>query len=1064
MRPLELTLTAFGPYREREVIDFRDLGDHRLFVISGNTGAGKTTIFDAICFALYGAASGEDRAETRMLRSHFADEATHTSVELTFAVRDKTYRIFRQMKHRKGNNKSETGEKIELFELTDQGEVPAVDRFVIRDVDQRITEIIGLTKDQFIQIVMLPQGEFRKLLTSSTDNKEEILRKIFRTEKFERLEQLVGQQTKQLQEQLRDQQHAQRSLLQSIAEQLPLREGSQLEEVYKQEQQNSYQVLMALQEEKAAYEQLQQEIEQKKIEQAERLSSDRKALQEAQQHNGKLTQLHSKQAEHGLLQERAAEIEAMKKKLAEGEKARFVEPFESRWLRAQQQADEGTERLRQLLERKLQLNAELQEAQQEWEAQQQLEPKRTAQQLELLELEGLAPLVKQLKQLAEQEIETKQRVEHVKREQAEQALKLQQAKARKLELTELLEAREQDAVRYAELQAQLKSIQKQGTEISTIVTETSALLELEQQIGEASTAVKHAFTALEELEQQWLNGQASQLAMHLHDGQPCPVCGSEQHPNKANQLVQLPSKEQLEQAKAVHMQKLQVQQRIEAECSAKRHMLIAQLKQLELLDSLDSLESLEALDKSESPASESELEPFAPYDDFNLVFSKLQDAQKKLREQWKSVKDQSAELQLTMEQTMKQKQELVLLEQSLHKLELERDRLVTELQQVTIQQTTIEATIKQLAERVPEQLQDNRRLQQKLDELRQQVSLLQAQWKAASDRYQAVVTQHTTVLAQIESQQQLVDRVQKELEESLQSLQTQLEESGFADQAHYMSAKLTMDQLKQLRTAVEQYEQQLSRLNNELELLQQELAGKLEYMEIESLQTQYESSQQTFEQLLADEAEHKRCFADLQRFIDRIQSYSGQLQELEAQLSLLSDLFTTMKGDNPLKLSFERYILIDYLEQILVMANLRLSKLSNGQFELRRSDRLETHGKQSGLGLDVYDAYTGQVRDVKTLSGGEKFNAALCLALGMTDVIQSHQGGVSIEMMFIDEGFGSLDEESLQKAIQTLVDLQRAGRMIGVISHVQELKNALPACLEVNKTADGYSKASFIIK
>src|SRR5690606_12775476 len=356
------------------------------------------------------------------------------------------------------------------------------------------------------------------------------------------------------------------------------------------------------------------------------------------------------------------------------------------------------------------------------------------------------------------------------------------------------------------------------------------------------------------------------------------------------------------------------------------------------------------------------------------------------------------------------------------------------------------------------------RLEQKLDELRQQVSLLQAQWKAASDRYQAVVTQHTTVLAQIESQQQLVDRVQKELEESLQSLQTQLEESGCAGQAHYMSAKLTMDQLKQLRTAVEQYEQQRSRLNNELELLQQGLAGKLEYMEIESLQTQYESSQQTFEQLLADEAEHKRCFADLQRFIERIQSYSGQLQELEAQLSLLSDLFTTMKGDNPLKLSFERYILIDYLEQILVMANLRLSKLSNGQFELRRSDRLETHGKQSGLGLDVYDAYTGQVRDVKTLSGGEKFNAALCLALGMTDVIQSHQGGVSIEMMFIDEGFGSLDEESLQKAIQTLVDLQRAGRMIGVISHVQELKNALPACLEVNKTADGYSKASFIIK
>src|SRR5690606_8555352 len=151
-------------------------------------------------------------------------------------------------------------------------------------------------------------------------------------------------------------------------------------------------------------------------------------------------------------------------------------------------------------------------------------------------------------------------------------------------------------------------------------------------------------------------------------------------------------------------------------------------------------------------------------------------------------------------------------------------------------------------------------------------------------------------------------------------------------------------------------------------------------------------------------------------------------------------------------------------EQILAMANLRLKKLSGGQFELRRSDRLETYGKQSGLGLDVYDAYTGQNRDVKTLSGGEKFNAALCLALGMSDVIQAFQGGVSIEMMFIDEGFGSLDEESLQKAIDTMIDLQKSGRMIGVISHVRELKQAFPASLEVRKTKEGYSRTDIVLQ
>jgi len=1046
MRPIQLILTAFGPYREREVIEFSALGDHRLFVISGNTGAGKTTIFDAICFALYGSASGEDRAETRMLRSQFADDATHTSVELTFAVRNKTYRVFRQMKHRKGNNKSETGEKIELFEMTDQGEVPAVDRFVIRDVDQRLTEIIGLTKDQFSQIVMLPQGEFRKLLTSSTDNKEEILRKIFRTEKFDRLEQLVGQQTKQLQEQLRDQLHAQRTLLQQIAEQLPLRKGSQLAEVYEQEQQNSYQVLVALQEEKTAYELEQQQLEQKKIEQADKLSLARKALQEAQQHNSKLAQHKAKLQELTSLEERATEIEAVKQKLASGEKARYVVPFEERWLRAKQQVDEGTERLQAIADRKQKLTNELHEVKKEWEAQQELEPKRTALQLELHELEGFAPLVKQLKQLEMQDKEVKQRGKQVKQIQVEQELKLQQMKARKQELTELLGSREQDAVRYTELQAQLKAIQKQGTEISTFVKEATALIELEQQIQEAAPAVEHAFKAVETLEQQWLSGQASQLALHLHDGQPCPVCGSEQHPRKASQDAQLPTKEQLEQVKADHMQKLQMHQRIEAECSAKRQMLITQLQQMEPL------------------VSEQGDFDFAPYDDFKLVFSKLQQTQQILREQWKEFKDQSTNLQSTIEQTQQQKQELAALEQSLQKQELERERLQTELQQVAIQQTTIETTMKQLTERVPQQLQEDSSLQSKLQELRQQTSELQAQWKAASETYQAAVSQHAAVLAQFEDQQQLIVRLQQELKDSSSSFQDQLQAAGFADQADYITAKQTPEQLKQLQATVEQYQQQFLRLKNELELLEQELAGSRDYIELEPLQSAYESCQQHFEQLLSDEAEHKRCYSDLQRFIDRIQSYSGMLQEMEAKLSLLSDLFTTMKGDNPLKLSFERYILIDYLEQILVMANIRLSKLSNGQFELRRSDRLETHGKQSGLGLDVYDAYTGQDRDVKTLSGGEKFNAALCLALGMTDVIQSHQGGVSIEMMFIDEGFGSLDEESLQKAIQTLVDLQRAGRMIGVISHVQELKNALPACLEVHKTADGYSKTRFIVK
>ena len=191
---------------------------------------------------------------------------------------------------------------------------------------------------------------------------------------------------------------------------------------------------------------------------------------------------------------------------------------------------------------------------------------------------------------------------------------------------------------------------------------------------------------------------------------------------------------------------------------------------------------------------------------------------------------------------------------------------------------------------------------------------------------------------------------------------------------------------------------------------------------------------------------------------------SDKMAQAEQELNRIADLHDMIRGHNGLKISFERYLQIEYLEQIIQSANERLKNLSNGQFYLMRSDRQEARGKQSGLGLDVYDAYTGQTRDVKTLSGGEKFNASLCLALGMADVIQSFQGNVAIDTMFIDEGFGSLDEESLNKSIDTLVDLQKSGRMIGVISHVQELKAAIPAILEVKKSKEGFSQTKFLIK
>src|SRR5699024_617922 len=248
----------------------------------------------------------------------------------------------------------------------------------------------------------------------------------------------------------------------------------------------------------------------------------------------------------------------------------------------------------------------------------------------------------------------------------------------------------------------------------------------------------------------------------------------------------------------------------------------------------------------------------------------------------------------------------------------------------------------------------------------------------------------------------------------------------------------------------------------QLEELEEELQAK-EKADIDRLSVAVTEGKKQYEQALTTWNHSKSQMSLVEHFIDQIQATDKSSAVLEKQLASMTEVYDMIRGQNPKKISFERYLQIDYLDQIIRAANERFRQLMNGQFYLLRSDRQEAYGKQSGLMIDVFDGYTGQTRDVKTLSGGEKFIASLCLALGMSDVIQSHQGNISIETMFIDEGFGSLDEESLYKSIDALIEIQKTGRMIGVISHVQDLKSIFPAMLHVTKSKEGMSQTEFII-
>ncbi len=1030
MRPIQLTLTAFGPYRNGEHIDFGQLGHHRLFVISGNTGAGKTTIFDAISFALYGAASGEDRADVRMLRSDFAHEDIHTSVDFTFAIGNRSYRVFRQLGHRKGNNKSETGSKIELYEVFGEKESPCVDRFTISDVNAKLETIIGLTKEQFSQIVMLPQGEFRKLLTSDTENKEEILRRIFQTTLYRRLEDRFQHMVRERKEKMKEEQVALQLQMAQAGEVLPLREGSKLALIWQQSDSNVHQVMEGLEEESAYYTDLLEKAHKKKEVLASQLQQQEHKLRDGLLLNKRLQELDTLRGKLAQLHEQKADMEASEHVWRLAEQAARLTPYEEQADRAEQFREAKQQDLVKHEEQLISLNGQLEEARARYRQEEAREQERRAADSKLQQLQDLLPAVQALAakrmEVLELEQQLKQQTNQLELSEKEAA----QLRLQKQAVNEQLQALEQVA---AVLPEKLTALERMRHK-ARLLKELIQLDEQLRQFQAEDTNLQQQLTARKEkvarMETTWMEGQASLLAAHLHDGGPCPVCGSEVHPKKAHAQQTVPSREELQQAK-------------EELAAIEQVFATAQAQAAAAQSGWDSKE-MDMLEYGIMPHNLSQ-----QMSQLETEGRQLRAETEKLQQQattWEAQKTRAAELEAGLDKLQQQKEQL---QQQVHQLQLE----------LSAKQSLLQGELERIPEavRTPEQLQAEVQEQTRLHEQLQQA------WKLAGQAREQLETKHAAEAASAaQLRKQAVD-ADTAVQEAAERFRTELSKAGFADYATYADVKLPEDERKQLRERLDQYAEAYTSLRKQCEAMQQELADK-QPVDLSSLQQAMEQVKIELEDATTDMQNASRYKQDAERIRASIVKKQRSLHHVESDLEQVMDIHNMLRGDNALKMSFERYILIEYLEQILHAANLRLQQLSNGQFMLQRSSRLEARGRQSGLGLDVWDAYTGQNRDVKTLSGGEKFHASLSLALGMTDVIQANQGGVSIEMMLIDEGFGSLDEESLNKAIIALADLQRSGRMIGVISHVTELKQAFPAVLEVTKTREGYSRTTFLLK
>ncbi|MBJ8006603.1 MULTISPECIES: AAA family ATPase [Bacillus cereus group] len=1029
MRPIQLIMTAFGPYKQKEVIDFDDLGEHRIFAISGNTGAGKTTIFDAICYVLYGEASGEERSDTSMLRSQFADDDVYTSVELTFQLKGKRYEIKRQLGHKKQGNKTITGHAVELYEVIDGEKVPAVDRFHVTDVNKKVEDLIGLSKHQFSQIVMLPQGEFRKLLTSETENKEEILRRIFKTDRYKLMRELLDQKRKQWKDVLQEKQKERELYFRNVFK-LPIRDGALLETLVEQEHVNTHQVAEALEQEKIWYN---AEVEQLHVEQNDKtkqLKEEEARFHAAKAVNEKFKDLEQKNEKYSTLQENRAVIEMKEKSFKHAEQAKRLLPFEQWYEEAMQHEQRSESLLKQIIAKKEHIMNSFALVQEKYEALKNKASERENAKKQVQRLEELQPIIASLAEkklnLQNAEIQIGKLKEGMQKLDEQLEAHTNEKQRMSGELQQLEVALEQYVAKVEELTNMREDakVLKQAYD----VWQEKQKYEQEKEI--AFHKMQLAVSAYEDMERRWLSEQAGILALHLHDGESCPVCGSMDHPKKATEQSNAIDEKELNGLR----EKKNVAEKSHVQLEEKWNFYRVQYEQVieEVLNrgyrAEELVETYRALvQKGKQLAA-----------DVNALKAS-EETRKQIAVNIKSVEEKVEELQ-------KQKREVETMQ---HRTEMECMQLRTSYEHDK--------------QNIPESLQTVQAWKVQFDQALQELRLMEDEWEKVQEAYQHWQNENIRIQAEHDSASNQFNSAKEKKEETFTRFMKELEQSGFTDQLTYTESKLNDAEMDKLQQEIRSYYSSLEVLTKQIEELKAELKDK-EYLDISSLDEQVKELEIHLDIIKEKRQRAQNAVSYITDLHENIKRIDEQIHEEEKAFQELVDLYEVMKGDNDSRISFERYILIEYLEQIVQIANERLRKLSNGQFYLKRSERVEKRNRQSGLGLDVYDAYTGQTRDVKTLSGGEKFNASLCLALGMADVIQAYEGGISIETMFIDEGFGSLDEESLTKAVDALIDLQKSGRFIGVISHVQELKNAMPAVLEVTKQKDGCSQTRFVVK
>ncbi|MBE9375648.1 AAA family ATPase [Saccharopolyspora sp. HNM0983] len=975
MRLHRLEVTAFGPYRDRQVVDFDALGADGLFLLHGDTGAGKTTLLDAVAFALYGRVPGA-RNDAKRLRCDTAADEVPTRVVLELTVQGQRLRVDRSPEYdrpkKRGGGYTTQQAKAALTWIGAAPSGHAPDGLTrIDEVGGTVQRLLGMTAEQFFQVVLLPQGEFAKFLRADTAEREKLLEKLFGTERFAQVEEWFRERRQLSGRRLQEGEQQVRELLARVSEVVGSDRGDDLDEQdwLAEVDKNALRELESAQAERARLVR-------------ERETADT-ALTRSRELAEKVRRVQQAEATLAELAEQQEQHEAWRSEVAAARRAVPVGTAREALLRAERERDS---------------------AQRERDAAAADCPAPHDGETSLRDLAGqdreAAGALGGLLPEARQQDEDRARLSELDgqiaaAEQRESALQEQQQA-----LPEQIEHARQRSEQARTAQVRLESAEAALAELAELDRVAGQFPAAEQERAIADVAVREAVDAhqrardvTQRLRGQRLAGMAAELADRLVADEPCPVCGSPEHPDPAQQGAD-PVSDVDEQAAA------------DAEQEAQRARETAEERLADARVARDGL--LERLGGRSAEQVSAEL-------------AERRTERDALRE--------------TADQAAQRAEQLAELEATTERVRTELAQLRTEQAGRTSERASLATAVHERAQRLQQARGDFDGIAEHREHLLARAAArerLDTARTAATDAEQRVAQQRTAVADTAAT-------------------------AGFADRDEALAAQRDPERIAELDSALDQVQQRAAGAREALAdpalagVAADADPGVAEATEIAT------AARERAEQAVAVEHRAGQRHRDVQRLAGQLRAEWQRLGPVRAEheeLAALSDVVNG-RGQNSKKMSLRSYVLAARLEEVAVAATRRLQRMSQGRYSFVHSDAAGARGTRGGLGLDVLDDYSGKVRPAKTLSGGESFLASLSLALGLADVVAAESGGVLLDTLFIDEGFGTLDADTLDLVMDTLDELRAGGRVVGLVSHVEEMRQRISVRLRVRKSREG---------